>query len=78
MLETSSWADEFMDRKDMLLQLKIRSINAEWDELEKKHGFRRETVKVKGIEQSFLRCSVPENDAEADEQEACLGEKVKL
>ena len=78
MLETSPWADEFVFTKGMLLQIKIRSINEEWDELEKKHGFRRETVKVKGIEQSFLRCSVPENDAEADEQDACLGEKVKL
>ena len=78
MLETSPWADEFMDMKDMLLQIKIRSNRAERDELKKRHGIQTEKVKVKGVEQSFLRWSIPENEAEADEQDACRGEKVKL
>ena len=78
MLETSPWADEYMDKKDMLLQLKIRSIVDEGDELRKRHGFRTETVTVKGVERPFLRWSIPKNEAETDEQDACRGEKVKL
>ena len=78
MLETSPWADEYMDKKDMLLQLKMGSIVAEQDELIKRHGVQTETVNVKGVEKSFWRWSIPENEAEADEQDACRGEKEKL
>ena len=73
MLDTSPWADEFMERKDMLLQLKIQSIEAEGDELMKRHGIQTEEVEIKGVKQSFLRWS-----PEADELDACIGEMVKL
>ena len=77
MLETSPWADEFMERKDKLLQHKIRSLFAERDELMKRHGFQTEEVEIKGVKQSVLRWSA-KNEAEADEMAACRGEMVKL
>ena len=77
MLDTSPWADEFMDRKDMLLQLKLQSIAAEGDALEKKHGIQRETSKVKGVEGTILRWS-GKNETEVDEADAGMGEKVKF
>ena len=78
MLETSPWADEYMDKKDMLLQLKMRSNDAEEDELLKRHGVQIETVTVKGVEHSVRTWSIPKNEAEADEMDACRGETVKL
>ena len=77
MLETSPWAYEFMESKDKLLQLKIRSIEAEMDKLVKRHEIQREEVEIKGVKQSFLRWSA-KNEAEADEFDACMGEMVKL
>ena len=74
-LDTSHWADEFMDRKDTLLQLKVESIDAETDALEKKNGIQTETINVKGFERLILRWS-KKNETEADEVEACVGEKV--
>ena len=77
MLETSPWADEFMKRKDMLLQLKIGSIEAEMDELVKRHGIQKEDIEIKGVKQTVLRGS-SNNEAGAEEFDACRGEMVKL
>ena len=77
MLETSPWADEVMDRKDKLLQLKIQSIRAEMDALIKKNGIQRETSKVKGFERVILKWSA-KNETEAYEMDACVGEKVEF
>ena len=78
MLETSPWADEYMDKKDILLQLKMRSNDAEEDDLLKRHGVQIEKVKVKGVKHSVRIWSIPEVEDKADEQDACMGEKVKL
>ena len=78
-LETCPWSVEFSENKYVLLKIKIQSIDAEREDLLKKHGLQKEKIETKnnGPEQFQFRV-YPEDAADADKLASCFGEKVKF